>query len=314
MTGGTLLKRDSTFGFVLTLPALLVMAAVILYPLVYSFLLSFRRIDIIAGRQTWVGLTNYARLVLHDPVWWTSLLNTFVFVFAAVAGELVIGLLLALLLNGMPARGKMLLQTFFLVPMMIALVIAAMMWRWMLVDQYGIVNYVFTVLGFPAPQWFGKPVLAMLVLVFIDWWVATPFSMIVLFAGLQNVSPELIEAAKIDGASAWHRLFLVILPLLSPVMLFIILIRTMDAFRVFDIVYILTGGGPGTSTEVVTSYGYKLAFARLNFGETAALSVVTFVVIMIMSIFFLRVFDRDATSSVPARKRSQAIVVANGGV
>jgi len=286
------------------------MGAVIVYPLGYSFVLSFRKVDIISNRQVWVGFANYSHL-FQNSVWWTSLRNTFVFVIAAVGGELVIGLALALLLNSMVKRGKTLMQTFFLVPMMIALVIAAMMWRWLLVDQYGIISYLVGLLGFGAPQWFGRPFLAMAVLVVVDWWVAIPFSMILLIAGLQNFNPELIEAAKIDGANGRQRLFHLILPLLRPVILFIILIRTMDAFRVFDTVYILTGGGPGTSTEVITSLGYKLAFSGLKFGETAALSVVTFVVIMIVSIVFLGLFNRgDAQPSVA--KRSVTVSVRGG--
>jgi len=304
-SGHALTKQGRLFGLLLTLPALLVMSGVIVYPLTYSFLLSFRRIDIIANRRIWVGLANYAHL-FGNPVWWTSLRNTFVFVVAAVAGELVIGLALALLLNGMPKRGKTLMQTFFLVPMMIALVIAAMMWRWLLVDQYGIINYLLRLIGIGAPQWFGRPFLAMAVLVVVDWWVAVPFSMILLIAGLQNFNPELIEAAKIDGANGRQRLFGIILPLLRPVILFIILIRTMDAFRVFDTVYILTGGGPGTSTEVITSLGYKLAFSGLKFGETAALSVVTFVVIMVVSVVFLRIFSSGDARAARGRGKSRA--------
>lgn len=297
------LLSDRMFGLALTAPALLVIAGVILYPLIYSFLLSFRKLDISTSRQTWVGLANYARLLFDDPVWWKSLANTFVFVAAAVAGELTIGMALALLLHNFPERGRMLFQTFFLLPMMIALVIAAMMWRWLLVDQYGIINYFIKALGLAAPQWFGKAGLAMLVLVVVDWWVAMPFSMIILFAALQSLSPELIEAAKIDGANGWQRLNAIMIPMLRPVILFIILIRTMDAFRVFDIVYILTGGGPGTSTEVITSYGYKLAFSKLQFGKTAALSVVTFLIIMLVSVMFIRVFERGDKPAPASRSR-----------
>jgi len=290
MSNKEFLKKDSTFGLFLALPALLGIGGVIIFPLLYSFFMSFYKIDILHNKSTWAGLSNYSELLFDDPIWWISLKNTFLFVAAAVMGEFIFGLGLALLVNGLPQKARPVFQTLFLLPMTVALVIAAMIWRWLLVDQYGIINYFLGVLGLSEPQWFGSPILAMLVLIIVDWWVATPFAMICLFAGLQNLPPEIIDAAMIDGASAWHRLRQIILPLLKPVILFIILIRTMDAFRIFDTVYILTGGGPGSSTEVITSYGYDLAFANLKFGRTAALSVITFLIIMVISIFYLKIF------------------------
>jgi len=285
--------RPGLFGFLMTLPALLTLTALIIFPLgylLYTTMLKVNRFtpDVPAK---FVGLQNYVT-VFNDRYMLTAIGNTFFFVFVSVAIELVIGMAVALLIYR-PLKGRILLRTLLLAPVMIAPVVAALQWRWLYTDQYGVINYVLSLVGIQGPLWLADPKIAMWSIIIVDIWITFPFMMLVLEAGLTSVSEELIESAEVDGANYWQRFFSIILPIISPTILVVILIRVMDAFRIFDTIYVLTRGGPGVVTETVSTYAYRIAFTNLNFESAGALSVLATLIVAIFSIGMVRLMRRQ---------------------
>jgi multiple sugar transport system permease protein len=258
--------------------------------LLYSTLLKVNRFtpDVPAK---FVGLANYVS-VLQDRYVLTAIGNTFFFVIVSVAIELVVGMAIALLIYR-PLRGRTILRTLLLTPVMIAPVVAALQWRWLYTDQYGVINYILSWVGIHGPLWLADPKMAMWSIIIVDIWITFPFMMLVLEAGLTSVPEELIESAEVDGANYWQRFVTIILPIISPTILVVILIRVMDAFRIFDTIYILTRGGPGVVTETVSTYAYRIAFTDLNFESAGALSVMATLIVALFSIGMVRLMRKQ---------------------
>ncbi len=209
--------------------------------------------------------------------------NTFIFMVLSVAGALVLGLALALLLNR-PFRGQKIVQTVLLVPLMVAPVIAAIMMRWMFNDQFGIVNAVLEGSASKASPGWSQRWSAFGIIVLTDIWLWTPWFTLLLLAGLQSLPKEPFEAAEIDGTSTWRVFTHLTLPMLQPVIVVCVVIRAIDAFRTFDIVWTLTGGGPGRSTELFSLYAYVLAFLNLDLGRGSAAAIVGGLIILVVGI------------------------------
>ena len=265
----------------LILPALLILFAFQIIPILIGANASFRVYPLFHPTKTWVGLTNYIR-ILADPLFYGTVLpNTFLFMACSVSGGLVAGLGLAVMLNR-HFPGARLVRTVILLPLMIAPVAAAIMITWMFNDQFGIVNVLWQALGFEPVVWFLYRWTSMAIVVLTDIWLWTPWFAIILLAGLQAIPIEPREAAMIDGAGPWLIFWKVTLPLLRPVLMVCIVIRSIDAFRVFDIVWVITKGEPARSTEVFSIYAYKQAFIYLNFDQGSAAAIVGAVIIMIV--------------------------------
>jgi ABC-type sugar transport system permease subunit len=257
-------------------PALAVIALIALFPLAWTGWESLHRHDL---RLPWtgqpmIGLGNYLRIA-HDSRFRGALAHTALFTITSVALELILGLGLALLMNDR-FRGRALVRVTVLLPWAIPTVVAALIFRFMFPDA-----------------WFVDAVSAWFPIILADVWKATPFVAILFLAGLQSIPPELGEAAAIDGASAWQRHLRITLPLLRPAILVVLIFRSLDAFRVFDLIYVLTGGGPGTSTEPVALYAFNALFQDLRFGYGAALSVVVFAVTFTLAILYIRMIGRE---------------------
>ena len=228
--------------------------------------------------------SHHYEAVLSDPAFlWVVLPNTFIFMILSVAGALVLGLALALLLNR-PFAGQKIVQTVLLVPLMVAPVIAAIMMRWMFNDQFGIVNAVLEGLGLEGQPWLVERWTAFGVIVLTDVWLWTPWFTLLLLAGLQSLPREPFEAAAIDGTSTWRVFTHLTLPMLRPVIVVCVVIRAIDAFRTFDIVWTLTGGGPGRSTELFSLYAYVLAFLTLDFGRGSAAAIIGGLIILVVGV------------------------------
>lgn len=275
----------------LVAPALLVTAAVAVFPLAWTAWESLHRHDL---RMPWlgrpfVGLANY-REILGDGRFWEAMLHTAFFTAASVALELGFGLILALAMNR-AFRGRGLVRAAVLVPWAIPTVVAALLWRFLFDSQAGIANAALMEIGLlDRPLvWFVRAATAWVPVILADVWKTTPFVALLLLAGLQNVDPSLYEAASVDGAGAWRQLGAITLPLLRPAILVALIFRTLDAFRVFDLLYVLTGGGPGTATEPIALYAFNTLFANLRFGYGAALSVVVFAVTFLLAVLYIRV-------------------------
>jgi multiple sugar transport system permease protein len=274
-------------------PAALLLTLFQVVPIAIGANASFRDWALYNPKKTWVGLAHY-EAVLSDPEFlWVVLPNTFIFMILSVAGALVLGLALALLLNR-PFAGQKIVQTVLLVPLMVAPVIAAIMMRWMFNDQFGIVNAVLEGLGLDGQPWLVERWTAFGVIVMTDIWLWTPWYTLLLLAGLQSLPREPFEAAAIDGTSTWRVFTHLTLPMLRSVIVVCVVIRAIDAFRTFDIVWTLTGGGPGRSTELFSLYAYVLAFLNLDLGRGSAAAIVGGLIILVLGVVMYRVVDRIA--------------------
>ncbi|MBV8192736.1 MAG: sugar ABC transporter permease [Alphaproteobacteria bacterium] len=288
-----LFGEQQRFMLFLVAPAALLMLAFQVVPIAIGANASFRDWALYNPKKTWVGLAHY-QAVLSDPEFLGVVLpNTFLFMLLSVSGAMVLGLVLALLLNR-PFRGQKLVQTVLLVPLMVAPVIAAIMMRWMFNDQFGIVNAVLEGLGLDGQPWLVERWSAFGVILLTDIWLWTPWYTLLLLAGLQSLPREPFEAAAIDGTSTWRVFTHLTLPMLRPVIVVCVVIRAIDAFRTFDIVWTLTGGGPGRSTELFSLYAYVLAFLSLDFGRGSAAAIIGGLIILVVGAVLYRVVDRIA--------------------
>lgn len=259
---------------------------VTIYPVIYVFYLSFHRKLLIFDISDFIGLENYLFL-FKDDRFWNALRNTVYFTSASVSIELLLGLCVAILLNK-SFRFKGAVRAIILIPWAVPTVVSARIWEWIYNTDFGILNYV---IGSKI-NWLGSSLWAMNAAIFMDVWKTTPFVVIILMAGLQVIPQELYQAARIDGAGGWAIFRKITLPLLKPVILVVLIFRTLDAFRVFDAIYVLTGGGPANTTETLSIYAYKVLFQTLQFGYGSTLAVTVFLCVGIISIFYIRILSR----------------------
>lgn len=263
-------------------PAGVMLAAVTLFPVIYILWLSLEQRSPVLGVTQFVGAANYLRL-LGDARFWNALANTTYFTTLSVALELALGLAMALLLRR-AFPGRALVYAVVLIPWAVPTVVTARMWEWMYNADYGVINYL---LGAQI-NWLGSPAWAMHAAILMDVWKSTPFVALLLLAGLQNIPAELYHAAGVDGATRWTTFRRVTLPLLMPLILVVLILRTIDAFRVFDAIYVLTGGGPANSTETLSIYAYKVLFQTLEFGYGSTLAVTVLACIALATAVYAR--------------------------
>ncbi|WP_019509221.1 carbohydrate ABC transporter permease [Pleurocapsa sp. PCC 7319] len=275
-------KQEKLTGWLLLFPALLILGLVFIYPIARAFWLSWFTENL--GTQLKPELAylgNYQRM-LGDGRFWQSLFNTSVFTAISVGLELVFGLGIALVLNK-SFFGRGVVRTIAIIPWALPTAIMGLAWAWIFNDQYGVVNDLLSRLGLidTGINWLGTPALAMTALIVADVWKTTPFISIILLAGLQSISQDLYEAHAMDGASPWQSFSQITLPLLMPQILIALLFRFAQSFGVFDLVQVMTGGGPAGSTETVSIYIYSTVMRYLDFGYGAALVVVTFLLLIL---------------------------------
>jgi multiple sugar transport system permease protein len=269
-------------------PAVAVMTAACVYPVLSAFQLA--GFDWSLGTPwdsaRWVGLDNFVS-AFSEPRVWRSLWTTLLFAAVCVSAEMVLGIALALALER-PLRGMAIFRTLFILPMMIAPIAVGLAWRYMFDAQFGLVNAVLKAVGLNAQAWLADPTLAFIAIVVADVWQWTPFVFIMMSAALANVDGSVIEAARIDGAGWWQQTFLVKLPMVMHVIAITLMMRLIDAFRVLEVIYVLTFGGPGDSTEILSLHIYKTAFIGQQLGVAAAISVLLLVVVGALSWAALR--------------------------
>jgi ABC-type sugar transport system permease subunit len=296
--------KERRLAALLVAPALASIVIIGLLPLCWTVWESLHQHDL---RMPWLGrpfvwFANYATLV-HDPRFWSALGHTAVFTVLTISLEMALGLALALAMNrAMRARG--LVRAALLLPWAIPTIVAALLSRFMFEAPWGAVNTALLSLGIVhAPiVWLAGPRAAWVPLVLADVWKTTPFVALLLLAGLQTIDTSLYEAAAIDGASAWEQFRRITLPLLRTAILVALVFRTLDAFRVFDLVYALTGGGPGTATEPIALYTFNTLMQNLEFGYGAALSVVVFAVTFALALVYIRVLGGPSAAPAPAQR------------
>ncbi|MGB9678755.1 MAG: carbohydrate ABC transporter permease [Thermoanaerobacteraceae bacterium] len=281
-------------GYLLVTPALLCIFTIALYPVFDTFRLSLfhMRLQLI-NLTHFIGFANYVTL-FEDSRFWAATLNTVVFTVVSVTFELILGMIMALLMNK-KFRGTGLVRAAVLIPWAIPTIVSALMWKFIYNDQYGVLNDIFNRLGLihGYVAWLGNPSSAMGAAIFADVWKTAPFMALLLLAGLQNISNDLYEAAKVDGAGSIRQFIRITLPLLKPTILVALIFRTLDAFRVFDLIFVMTGGGPGNSTETLSIYAYKTLFRNLDFGLGSAMSVIIFIFVFLFAMMYIRLLDKS---------------------
>lgn len=264
----------------MVIPLLLMLLAVLVYPMGSSLWVSFENYRLTAlHARHFVGLANYAKIP-RDARFWNAMGNTLVFVSTAVFLEFVLGFALALLLHRR-VRMRNFFRSVLLTPMFITPVAVGLIFRFMLNSEFGIIPYILKTIGIEV-DFFATSPLALFSIVFIDVWQWTPFMMLLLLAGLESLPREPFEAARVDGASAWFTFRSVTFPLMRPVIVVAVIIRMLDAFKVFEYLYVITRGGPGNSTESIMYYIYRVGFRFFRMGEAAAMSYVLALIILLL--------------------------------
>jgi ABC-type sugar transport system permease subunit len=287
----SLTSQDRRLGYALVAPVVIVLLVITAYPLVYNVWNSFHNVDYlnIANFGTFAGVTNYAKLFsAHAFV--PALVRTLCFTVVSVAVETAIGLGIALALNR-PFRGRSIVRAAVFIPWAVPTVVSAELWKTMFDPQSGFVNYILAHLHLPlaSTAWLDGTWTAWAAILVADAWRNTPFMAIVLLAGLQVIPRDIYEAARIDGASAWQTFRRLTLPLLMPALMVALIFRTLSSFLIFDVVYIMTGGGPGTSTQVLSVLNYQAFLDDLDFGYGGAIAVALVVMALIIAATYVRV-------------------------
>jgi len=266
-------------------PTVGVLLAITIFPLFFSLTLSFFDWNVIQANKPWrwVGLGNYSTILFQDPYFRTSLTVTALYLLGTVPLQLVLGLIVALILNRIGQRIINSLRTVLVIPAIMTPLIVGIIWRLMYNPDMGMLNYFLSLLHLPPIIWTGMPASALPSVMIADIWEWTPFIALILLAGLQAIPLEPLEGARVDGASGWQTLRFVVLPLLSPVILVAILIRLMDSFKTFDLIFVLTQGGPGMSTEILNYYTYRNGFKFFHMGYASALSWLLVIILNVIS-------------------------------
>jgi len=279
------LDREAVFSWLMMALPLLFLAALVGYPLVYGVLLSLQDRPV-AQPGTFVGLKNFVTDA-RDPIFWQVVGNTFIYTIAATILKMIGGLGLALAMN-QHFRMKNIVRAVLLLPFIVPTVLSTVAWLWMLDPAFSVVNRMLVDLGVPkpGPSWLGNPYLAMFSIIMINTWRGLPFYGITLLAGLQTVPPELYEAATIDGASGWDRFWYVTLPLLKPIILIVTLFSVIFTFADFQLVYVLTHGGPQNATQLFATYAFDIGMGagQLGLGASVALAMLPALGLLIIAL------------------------------
>jgi len=291
----SLQDRGARLAFLL--PAVVLILLLSIFPLLFSLVLAFMSWDLsrLTGGARFIGLGNFITLV-NDARFWNTARVSLTFVVGAVLLEYVLGLGVAMLLN-QEIRFRRFFRVAFLLPMMLTPAAVAYAGRMLFNEGIGPVNDIIKHLGGPQIPWFSNRFLALPSLMLLDAWEWTPFMMIVLLAGLQSLPPEVYEAARVDGASDWQVFRHVTFPMLAPVSITVVLIRALEAFKLFDIVTVMTGGGPGTATEPVTLYAYLVGMKNGNLGYASAIAYSLLIMVIIFTTLFLNSVRRRAAAA-----------------
>lgn len=280
-------KRDRAASRSFLLPTATLILILSIFPLIFSLVLSFMSWDLsrLEGGIRFIGLQNFATLIA-DPRFWNTARVTIFFVVGSVGLQYCLGLGLALLLN-QEIRFRRFFRVAFLVPMMLTPAAVGYVGRMLFNESMGPINDIIEHLGGPTVPWLSNPRLALPSLILLDTWEWVPFMTIVLLAGLQSLPPEVFECARVDGASEWNIFRRITFPMLAPVSITVIVIRALEAFKLFDIVMVMTGGGPGTATETVTMYAYTVGMNNGNMGYASAIAYSLLIMVIIFSTIFL---------------------------
>ena len=280
-------KTQHLIPYIFMTPATLYLIVILIIPLLQSLWYSFTDFNLIGGEISFIGLKNYQRVVT-DPKMLKAIWNTLVFTLSAITLEMLFGLGIALILNR-ELRGKRLITTIFMLPMVITPSIIALIWQTLFWNMsYGLINYGLSLLGLPPQPWLSDETLALIAVILTEAWQQTPFVGLIILAGLQALPIAPFEAATIDGASRWQKIRHITLPLLKPIILVALLFRTVFTLRVFDLIFILTSGGPGIATYVMSIAIQLEFFTFFNVGVASAMSWILLAISALISLIYMK--------------------------
>jgi len=282
--------REKRLPYLLIAPALIGAAIIIFYPMIKGVMMAFQHYNFLKpgllGQYN--GVNNFIK-VFNDPKFWIAFKYTFHYVIGSVGGEFILGFIMALLLNR-NFRGRALIRGIVLIPWVTPGVLAALMWKWLYNGNYGLINWLLSDFGFIKEfiPFLSKPLTAMPCVILTTIWKGTPFVGIMLLAGLQAIPKQLYEAADIDGANWWQKFFNITLPSLAPVVITTLILRTIWTTNAVELIYVMTEGGPGTSTLTLPVYVYKTIKGSLNYAYGATISVILMIVLIVSIFFYLK--------------------------
>ncbi|PNR96759.1 carbohydrate ABC transporter permease [Petrotoga sp. 9PWA.NaAc.5.4] len=269
------------------LPALILVGVVLIYPILYAVGISFFNWPLVdETSRGFIGISNYIR-IFQDKEFWHALLLQLGFIFIAIPLELIIGFFVAILLNR-EFKGVKWIRSLLLLPVFVLPVLSGLTWRLMLQPEYGAISFILTKLGLPQTAWLAKPGSAYAFVIIQDIWRMWPFMFMFLYSGLINIPTSLLEAADLDGARFWNKTLKIIVPLLRPTITTALLLRLIDALRIFSEVFVMTEGGPGNATTLLSLYIYKQAFRYFNIGYASAMGVILIIISLIIAILLVR--------------------------
>ncbi|WP_095175167.1 MULTISPECIES: carbohydrate ABC transporter permease [Blautia] len=294
MKKGTLAKREARLGVGMITPAMLIIFGLMLYPLFYTIYLTMVQYNLLSNAsQGFLGIKQYLR-VLTDEKFWHSMSVTLYFTVVSLALQLVLGFAAALFLN-IPFRGQKLLRALILAPWAVPTVVNAQLWNWILNASYGALNKLLLQLGIIQQPvvWLGEPKLALNVIILADTWKMLPLFIIMLLAGLSTIPETYYEAAKMEGAGFWNTFRKITFPLLKPMLLVILVLRTTQTIRVFDVIYMLTQGGPNNSTMTISYYTYFQTFSLFDFGYGATIAMIVALLTVFIALTYKKILNAD---------------------
>jgi len=288
--------RHEKIGLLFVLPALIYMLIFIGYPIIYNIILSFQDVtvkNLVRGDKYFIGLNNYIDL-FKDDVFTQSIINTLIYTVSCLILQFIIGFALALLFKNKFTTAKP-IRGFSMIPWMVPITITALIFKFMFSTDVGLINNALRALGLIQQNidWLTSTSTAMIVIIFANVWIGIPFNMILISAGLTTIPGELFESAAIDGASRSQQFFKITLPMLKPTIQSLLILGFIYTFKVFDLVYVMTGGGPVNSTQMMSTYSYKQSFELFKYSKGAAAANVLLVILMIFSLIYVKFAYRD---------------------
>ncbi|CAI9418830.1 carbohydrate ABC transporter permease [Nocardioides sp. T2.26MG-1] len=292
-------QHEGRFALLLLLPAAVVVFGVVIWPVVRTLVVSLYDVDsAMPGSYPFVGLDNYVR-VFQDDRFYTVLGHTMYFTLVSTFLELALGIAVALLLNA-PLRARWLWRSIVVLPWALPTIVNGALWRWIYNGQYGALNGLLDTLGISETptQWLGEPFLALNMVIIADVWKNTSIVVFFILAGLQTIPSDLYEAARVDGAGPWRAFWRLTIPMLAPSIAVVLILRTIEAFKVFDIIYVMTGGGPASGTQTIAFYTYLQAFSNQLFGYGAALAYLIVLAVFALAMVYLRILKQNQLAGV----------------
>lgn len=284
-------RHEQATAFWFIFPAIALLLVFVFYPMLQAFIISFKNYSLVGAGDVFVGMDNYVHL-MKDRAFFNSLKHSFYFAIIVIPIQTSIALGLALLIQKKTATAG-LFRTLYFIPVIISTAVAATVFKLIYNKEFGLLNSVLKALHLPVTSFLSDPDTAMNGIIVLGIWKGAGFFMIIFLAGLNNISPDLYEAARVDGASKFQQFFKITLPLLNRTMAFVVIMTTIDAIKLSGLVFVLTNGGPNSSTETVVFYIYKQAFTQMRMGYATAAAFVLFAIVLTISLIQMKLFNKD---------------------